>query len=279
MKERLSVAVITKNAENHIARCLQSVTWADEIVVLDGHSTDRTAEIAHSFGAIVLAKDFESFPAERTYVLRHTSNNWVLSLDADMIVPPLLATEIRDLLAAGPQCDAYLMRCLNHFLGKAIWHCSWFDYRFLRLFDKRRGAYDLSFKVLDHFQTTGTVGRLKHWLVHHQTETLEAYLKKMMHVFAPLTAEEYHLKGIRVHWWNMPWYFGIKPLLIFAHKYVLRGGVLDGVAGFIICLNSAILYYVVYSILWDRQNGRPAYRLERYLPESRGPHAHEVESR
>lgn len=270
MKEKLSVAVIAKNAAAHIGLCLRSVTWADEIVLLDGHSTDRTRDIAHSFGATVLEKDFESFPAERAYVLGATSYDWVLSLDADMIVPPALAREIQDLLARGPACDGYRMRCLNHFLGREIRHCSWFDYRFLRLFNKHKGAYDLTAKVLDQFICAGNVGTLKHSLVHHQTETLEQYLEKMTHLFVPLTADEYINKGVRIGWWNIPWYFLLRPWFTFVYKYIWKQGFLDGVPGLLICLNSAISYYFIFSIIWDRQKGVPIYHLERYLPEDSG---------
>ena len=270
MKSGLSVALIAKNASAHIGMCLRSVTWADEIVLLDGHSTDTTREIARSFGAKVIEKDFESFPVERQYVLDHTTHNWVLSLDADMIVPPPLAREIQEVLAKGPGYDAYRMRCLNHFLGRAIKHCSWFDYRFLRLFDKQKGAYDLSKRVLDPFICTGKVGKLKNYLVHHQTESLEEYLQKLTMRYTPLTADEYALKGVRIMWWNIPWYFGLKPWLVFFYKYFLKRGFLDGVPGFIICLNSAILYYLIFSVMWDRQRGKPNYQLDQYLADSPG---------
>ena len=268
VRQRLSVALIAKNSIEHIGMCLRSVSWADEIVLLDGHSTDGTRDIARSFGAKVVEKDFESFPAERQYVLQQTSHDWVLSLDADMIVPPPLAKEIQDLLVSAPDRDAYRMRCLNHFLGREIRHCSWFDYRFLRLFNKQRGNYDRTAKVLDHFKSTGTVGLLKNYLVHHQTETLEKYLKKMTHLFTPLTADEYMMKGVRIRWWNIPWYFGLRPWLIFIYKYVVKCGFLDGVPGLLICLNSAISYFFIFSIIWDRQKGKPSYHLEQYLSTS-----------
>jgi len=263
--QKLSVAIIARNMAEHLSLCLRSVTWADEIVLLDGHSTDNTQDIARAFGAKVLEKDFESFPAERQYVLQHTSHDWILSLDADMIVPEALAREIQDLLARGPTCDGYFLRCLNHFLCREIRHCSWFDHRFLRLFNKRRGGYDLSTKVLDHFTCTGRTGKLKNFLVHHQTESLEEYLQKMTGRYAPFTADEYLTKGIRVRWWNVPWYLLLRPGLTFLYKYIWKRGFLDGIPGLIICLNSAILYYFVFSIIWDRQKGTPNYGLERYL--------------
>lgn len=268
MGEKLSVALIAKNAAEHIGNCLRSVQWADEIVLLDGHSTDGTRDIARRFGAKVVEKDFESFPAERQYVLTQTTYDWVLSLDADMIVPADLGQEILNLLARGPECDGYLLRCLNHFLGREIRHCSWFDYRFLRLFNKHKGSYDLSQRVLDPFICTGKVGKLANFLVHHQTETLEEYLIKMTRLFAPLTADEYAHKGVCIRWWNIPWYLDLRPALVFGYKYIWKRGFLDGLPGFLICLNSAILYYFVFSILWDRQRGKPEYHLERYLPDT-----------
>ena len=266
MAEKLSVAILAKNAEAHFDRCLRSIAWADEIVVVDGHSTDRTCEIARAYGAKVYTKTFEGFPAERQFAIDHSTHDWVLSLDTDMIVPPALALEIQSLLAQGPCHDAYLMRCLNHFIGQEIRHCSWFDYRFLRFFNKRSGKYDLSMKVLDHFQCRGSIGRLHEYLVHHQTESLEEYLQKMVRLFAPLTVDEYQMRGVRIARWNMPWYFVARPFLTFLHKYFWKRGFLDGTAGFLISLNSAILYYVIFSILWDRQRGAPSYAFERYLP-------------
>lgn len=270
MSEKLSVAIIARNASGHIADCLDSVRWADEIVLLDGHSTDRTREIAASFGARIFEKDFESFPIERQYIADRCANDWILSLDADMIVPPGLAGEIRSVLADTPGYDGYVMRCLNHFLGREIRHCSWFDYRFLRLFNRKKGAYKLSDRVLDTFRIEGRTGKLKNYLVHHQAESLEEYLQKMTRMFAPLTADEYIAKGVRVRWWNTPWYFCVRPALVFFYKYFCRFGFLDGVPGLIICVNSAILYYHVFCIVWDRQKGRPDYRLERYLPSNEG---------
>jgi len=112
----------------------------------------------------------------------------------------------------------------------------------------------------------GKVGKLKNYLVHHQTESLEEYLKKMTRLFAPYTADEYLNKGVRIRWWNIPWYFFMRPALIFIYKYIWKRGFLDGLPGFVICLNSAILYYFVFSIIWDRQKGKPSYNFEQYLP-------------
>jgi glycosyltransferase involved in cell wall biosynthesis len=267
VRTKLSVAIIAKDAAEHIGNCLRSVQWADEIILLDGHSSDETRQIARQFRATVVEKGFESFPLERKHVLAHTTHDWVLSLDADMIVPSGLAREIQDLLTAGPAYDAYLVRCLNHFLGREIRHCSWFDYRFLRLFNKYKGHYDLSKKVLDPWIPTGTVGRLKHFLVHHQAESLEEYLKKITARYAPYTADEYLTMGIRVQRWNWPWFLMIRPVVVFLYKYLWKRGFLDGLPGLIICANSAILYYFTFSILWDRAQGKPQYRMERYLEE------------
>lgn len=263
--QKVSAAILSKNAEDYIERLLRSITWVDEIVLVDGHSSDRTCQIAEHYGARVLVHDFESFPAERAFALEQTSHNWVLSLDTDMIVPVALAEEIKDLLRRGPECDGYLIRCLNHFLGRQIRHCSWFDHRFLRFFNKTKGRYDLSYSVLDQISIQGKVGKLKNYLVHHQTETLEEYIQKMGRLFAPKTADEYIMKGVTITPGNISWYFLVKPFLVFLHKYIYKKGFLDGIPGLIICLNSAFLYYWCYAIVWDRQRGKPSYRFERYL--------------
>jgi len=262
---KVSAAILSKNAENHIEPCLRSITWVDEIVLVDGHSTDRTCEIAEQYGARVVPHDFVSFPAERAFALEQTTNNWVLSLDTDMIVPVALAEEIKEIMRKGPEYDGYLIRSLNHFLGREIRHCSWFDHRFLRFFNKTKGCYDLSYTVLDGFNLQGTVGKLNNFLVHHQTESLEEYVQKMGRLFAPKTADEYIMKGVKITPGNVPWYFLLKPFLVFLHKYVYKRGFLDGIPGLIISLNSAYLYYCCYAIVWDRQRGTPSYKLERYL--------------
>jgi glycosyltransferase involved in cell wall biosynthesis len=250
--EKLSVALITKNNEGSVRDCLESLKWADEIVVLDGFSTDRTAAICREYTGKVFQKPFESFPRERTSVLEKTTHRWVLSVDADMVFPPAFCDEVRRILE-NPRYDGYRCRSLTTFLGREIRHCGWFDTRYLRLFNKEAGEYDLSMSVLDKFRVrTGRVGVMQAHLVHHQNESFAEYFGKIER-YSRLTALEYRAKGVRITSLNALYYLGVKPALVFLNKYVRKCGFLDGIPGLVVCINSAVSYYSSYAALWDLQ--------------------------
>jgi glycosyltransferase involved in cell wall biosynthesis len=253
--EKLSVALITRNEESVIERCLESLKWVDEIVVLDGYSTDKTVSICRKYTDKIYQKEFESFPKERDFVLQKTNHRWVLSVDADMFFPTEICTEIRGILANSPTADAYVCRGLTVFLNKEIRHCSWFDYKYIRLFNKEKGSYDLTYTALDVFNVRGKKGKLKHFLYHYAKESYIDYFGKIKRL-SYLTALEYDRKGVRISVGNFWWYFLLKPACVFAFKYGWKRGFLDGTVGLIVCINSAISYYVAYAALWDLQRKR-----------------------
>ena len=147
---KLSAALIVKNAEAHIHECLESLKWADEIVILDGMSTDKTVEICREFTDKVFRREFVSFTEERQALLGKTSYGWVFMVDGDMVVPVELAREIRTVLE-NPECSGYNMRGLTILFGKPVKHCGWFEPTYLRLFNKEKGAYDTKLKYIDNF--------------------------------------------------------------------------------------------------------------------------------
>ena len=250
--EKLSVALITKNEEKVIGQCLESLKWADEIVVLDGFSTDSTVETCKKYTDKIYQKEFESFPKERDFVLKKTNYKWVLSVDADMYFPPEICEEIKNVLYRGPEFDGYLCRGLTIFLDKEIKHCSWFDSRYLRFFNKEKGSYDFNYEALDIFYVKGEKGHLKNFFLHYAKESFLDYFGKIKRL-SYLTALEYKNKGVRITSYNYPWFFFIKPMCIFLYKYVWKRGFMDGPVGLIVCINSAISYYVAYAALWDTQ--------------------------
>lgn len=251
---KLSIALITKNEETTIARCLESLKWADEIVVLDGYSTDKTVEICRKYTDKIYQKAFESFPIERDFVLKKTSNAWVMAVDADMYFPPEICQEIKAILSQESIAfDAFYMKGLTVFLGKEIRHCGWFDCRYLRFFNKEKGAYDTKiYTVLDLFNVPGPKGRLKNYFMHYAKETFVEYYGKIKRT-SYLTALEYKNKGLRITSFNAFFWLLIKPFIIFLYKYIYKRGFLDGVVGLIVCVNSAISYYVAYAALWEIQ--------------------------
>ena len=249
---KLSVALITKNEERNVGRCLESLKWADEIVVLDGYSTDETVNICKKYTDKVYQKEFESFPKERDFVLSKTSNNWVLSVDSDMYFPAEVCEEIRQVLDSDPKVNGFLMRGLTIFLGQEIRHCSWFDLRYLRLFRKDKGRYDFNYEVLDLFYIEGKPGHLKNHFIHYGGDSFIDYFGRMRRT-SYLTALEYKKKGLKITRLNWILYLFLKPIFMFFYKYIIRRGFLDGVVGFIVCVDSAINYFVAYAALWDIQ--------------------------
>ncbi|OGR80206.1 MAG: hypothetical protein A2X32_06075 [Elusimicrobia bacterium GWC2_64_44] len=248
---KLSVAIITRNEAANIGRCLDSLKWADEIVVLDGFSTDGTAEVCRKYTEKIYQKKFESFPVERDHVLRKTSNSWVLSVDADMYFPPELCAEIRAAVESGRH-DAFLMRGLTVFIGGEIRHCGWFDPTYLRLFNKEKGGYNLKERFLDSFAPSGSVGKLENHFIHYGGDDFSEYFGKIRR-YSYLTALEYGDKGVRINGANCAYYFIMKPMLIFGYKYIYKMGFLDGVQGLLVCLLSACTYFSAYATLWDQQ--------------------------
>lgn len=250
---KLSVALITKNEEAVIGRCLESLKWADEIVILDGCSTDRTLEIGKKYTDKIYQKEFESFPKERAYVLGKTSHKWILSVDSDMYFPNEICTEIKELLKTDIDYDAFLMKGLTIFLGQEIKHCGWYDLRYLRLFNKEKGSYDVTtLTVLDPFKVNGKIGSLKNHFLHYGGDSFVDYFGKIKR-YSYLTALEYNNKGLKITSLNAIFYLFFKPLLIFFYKYIYKRGFLDRIPGLLVCINSAISYYVAYSTLWDIQ--------------------------
>jgi glycosyltransferase involved in cell wall biosynthesis len=244
--EKLSAALIIRNQEEHLRECLSSLTWADEIVVLDGFSTDNTVPICREFTDKIYQRTFTSFNEERQALLEKTSQPWVLMIDGDMVVPKKLIEEIQK-LTPDSTCAGYTMRALTTFLGREIRHCGWFEPTFLRLFNKEKGGYDVRLKYIDHFIVReGTVGILRNHLLHYGYKDIKEYLDKINR-YTSLDAEDRDAKGLAIS----PVMTAVRPVFIFVYKYIWQRGFLDGIPGLIICLFSGFTYLVSYYKLWE----------------------------
>ena len=135
---KLTVTVITYNESEHIAAALDSVAWADEIVVVDSGSTDGTADIARGKATRVITRAWDGYSAQKNFAADEASNDWVLSMDADERVTPALAIEIRELLDRGPAARGYRIRRVTHYLGQWVRSTDWSHDDQLRLYDRRR---------------------------------------------------------------------------------------------------------------------------------------------
>ncbi|MCP4684284.1 MAG: glycosyltransferase family 2 protein [bacterium] len=242
---KLSVVIITLNEEANLARCLESIKWVDEIVVIDSQSTDRTLEIAREYGVIVHRPEWRGFgPAKREGVAKATGD-WILSLDADEEVSPELADEIRGVLGDEDGSSGFYIPRRTQFLGRWIYHCGWYPDPVLRLFRKAEGDFDDS-PVHEKVVLRGRAGRLKSDLLHYSYPTLDSYFVKFNR-YTNLASQKAYEEGARACAWDVV----VRPFACFVKHYFLKRGFLDGLEGLIISVLSSCYVMTKYAKLRD----------------------------
>ncbi len=241
---RLSVIVIAKNEEKNLRRCLESVRFADEIIVNDSGSTDGTLEIAREFGCKAIATTFAGFGIAKQTALDQASGEWVLSIDADEEAD----AELREAVLAAIASDGYegyLINRKSQFLGRWMMHSGWYPDRILRLF-KRSSARFTEAKVHEEVIVDGPVGSLGGHMLHYTDPSISHYLLKLDR-YTSYSAEMMQSEGKAFHWW----YLAAKPAAIWIKMYVLKRGFLDGGQGFVLAALSAFHVFCKYAKLWE----------------------------
>ena len=242
----LSVVVITFNEEANIRNLLESVRAADEHIVLDCGSTDRTPEIARAFGAKTFTEAWKGYSTQKNSAIEKASGDWVLSLDADEAVEPELMEEIFSVLDRNPSVNGYYLPRKNYFLGRWIRHGGFYPDRKLRLFRRGRGRFRER-PVHEVVEVDGPTARLNHALVHNAYPTLEGYIQHMNR-YSSLGAEIAASQGKTG--------FGlvnivVNPLATFVYNYFLRLGLLDGREGLLLNLYHSVYVSWKYAKAWE----------------------------
>ena len=223
----LSLVVITRDAAHDIAECIGSAPFAGDVVVVDSGSRDDTVELARRAGARIATRAFEGFGAQKRFAVGEARHDWVLCLDADERVSPALAASIATLFASGaPVAAAYAIARRNRFLGRWLAHGEGYPDWNVRLFDRRRARWSDDV-VHEHVVADGPVERLAGDLMHASAESIEAYVAKQNR-YTTLQAQAMHNRGVRSGFGQLV----LSPLARFVRFYVLKGGFLDGAAGF-----------------------------------------------
>jgi len=241
---RLSVLVLTKNESANIEACLQSVEWADEIVVIDTGSTDDTVSKAKRFTEKVFVTEWQGFAGTKNWGLQKLTGDWVLWLDADERVTPELAEEIQSVLR-NPAYDGYQIPRKANFLGHWIRHSGWYPGYVLRLI-KTDLARFADTRVHEGLEAPARMGRLNHPLLHFTDPTLEHYFEKFNR-YTTLAALDLKDRGRHFHLVDLL----VRPAHIFVKMYVLKAGFLDGFAGFLLAVLSGFYVLVKYAKLWE----------------------------
>jgi glycosyltransferase involved in cell wall biosynthesis len=245
----LSVAIITLDEERNIAACLDSVRWADEIVVCDSGSRDRTVEIAERYGARTFRDDWRGFSEHKNLAVERCRQDWVLVLDADERVPEALRREIEDALRGGGEAAGYSVGRRNYFLGAWIRHGGWYPDRSIRLFRRGHGRFRRR-AVHEVVEVAGPVGVLREALEHHTYASVQEFLQRMAR-YADLASHEMHAAGKRCRAIDLT----LRPVWTVVRMYVLRRGFLDGWRGLLLAGLYGCYTLAKYAALWERERG------------------------
>ena len=230
---RLSVIVIVRNEQASIRRCLESVKWVDEIIVLDSGSTDATVSICREFTAHVHQTDWPGFGPQKNRALDHASGDWVLSLDADEWVTPVSRDEIAGAVARPQDVAAFRLPRRSSFCGRFMRHSGWWPDHVVRLF--RRGAARFSDDAVhERVIVDGKTGTLREPLMHETFVDLDELLAKMNN-YSTLSAHDMHRAGKRSGLFKAV----ARAIWAFVRTYFLRGGFLDGREGFMLAVATA----------------------------------------
>jgi glycosyltransferase involved in cell wall biosynthesis len=256
---RLSVAVICQDEARIIGRTLAAAAFADEIVVVDSGSTDGTVEIARRYTPHVHHQPWLGYAAQKNLAIDRTTGDWILSLDADEIIEPDLAAEIRAIVADPDACPAYRIPRKLIFLGRWIRHGGWYPDLNLRLFRRGVGRFPAR-RVHEHVVVNGPVGRTRGALRHESHPSIEAYLAAMNRYSTLAVEEMVATGGVPAGRVSGPALVA-RPLGTLLYRYLLLGGFLDGRPGLVLNLlhGGYVLakYAKAYEHLLAKRGGRP----------------------
>lgn len=240
----LGVVMITLNEERNIGRALDSVKFADEIVICDSQSTDRTTEIAREHGALIVTKQFAGFGAAKQAALDRLTTDWVLVLDADEEVDEEARESIQQALSE-PRADGYEIKRRSLFLGRWLKHSGWYPDWILRLFRRDRGRFSDN-QVHESVVVTGAIGKIEGHLLHYTDPDIDHYLRKLNR-YTLLSAQELHEAGRKFSLLKLLF----SPSAVFLKRYIFKLGFLDGIQGFLLAIFSGYHVFCKYAKLWE----------------------------
>lgn len=242
---KLSVLIPAGNEENNIVDCVKSARWADEVVVVDSFSSDRTVELAKPLVDRVLQHEYVNSATQKNWAIPQMSHEWVFVLDADERITPELAAEIQSILADETPHAAFRVWRRNHFMGRPVRFCGWQNDSCIRLFRRDLARYQ-DREVHADLECDGTIGALKGKLLHYTFVSFDQYMKKFDR-YTTWAAGDRAKKTAVVGWRH----FTLRPLWRFFRHYVLKRGFLDGKTGLIISALAAFSVFLKYAKLWE----------------------------
>ena len=247
---KISATIITFNEEKEIEAAIRSLEWADEILVVDSESIDRTREIAESLGARVIINPWPGFAKQKQFAVDNAQLDWIFSLDADERVTERLRDEILKIKDGGQSSDGYRIPRLSIYMGREIKHGGWYPDWQLRFFDRTKGRWkDVLIHESVQMSPDAKVGNLKHDILHYSVESAAHHQKMIGERYAPLAAKQMFEAGKR----TSPLAIVFRAWFAFIQTYFLKAGFLDGFPGFCIAYFAAHHTFMKYLMLYEMQ--------------------------
>jgi glycosyltransferase involved in cell wall biosynthesis len=247
--EKISVYVLTFNSERTIERCLHSLQWVDELVIVDSYSTDGTLNICRRFTDRVYQRKWTNHQDQYQYAADLTTNRWVMFVDADEEIPPQLAREIEEELKANAgQWDGYIVHRRTYYLGRWIKYGGWYPDYEIRLYDRNKGRWEggLHAKI----KVKGRVKTLQNRYYHYTYRDISDQILTIDR-YSQIAAGDMFREGKRSSLVHMV----MNPLFRFLKEYILKRGFLDGIPGLVIIVSTMFYVFIKHAKLWERQKG------------------------
>ncbi len=248
-RSRITALVPTCNEEHNILECIASVSWADEIFVVDSFSSDRTPELARGTGARVIQHEYINSAAQKNWAIPQCRHDWILIVDSDERVTLELRHEIIEILKADridPESvkDGYRIARMNHFMGSPVRYCGWQNDTCLRLFRAAHGRYQDRMVHADVI-IDGRIGRLRGKMMHYTFTGFEQYMNKFDRYTTLAAGDRHHVTG-KIGWPQLV----LRPAARFIKQYFIKRGFLDGRVGLIVCGLASFSVFMKYAKLW-----------------------------
>ena len=251
---RLSAVILTKDAESSVRDCLESVKWADEIIVVDGFSTDRTVEVCKGYTDRIIPSEFKGFAEERNKGIDNATGDWILQLDADEVVTPGLAKALREAMASPGPYVGYKFRRKNFFLGHPMRYGGWYHYS-AHFFKKGFGRYEGL--IHERLKLDGQQGIIEEEIEHRPFASISQFISRQNRYTTYEARDFLNEKGVlgkRVVMYNL--YF--KPAKLFWKFYFRKQGFREGMIGFIFSALYSYVHFMKWAKYWELAYGQKA---------------------
>ncbi len=259
--KKVSVVILTKNEEKNIDRCFKTLSWADEIVVVDTGSTDQTLPLVREYTQTIVPGDIsKGFAYNRNLGNEAARNDWILKLDPDEEVSDVLREEILKVMQGEPAVVGFHAPTKTFFGDKWVQRCGWYPMRQVRLFNKQKASWHGL--VHEYLVVDGETASIKSDIPHYSYGDIQHYFEKF-NLYTSFDAHRMEEQGRKVTPWNMPSLFLVRPVGYFIKSYFFQKGWKDGFYGFVVSVCSSFYVLIKYLKLYEVQNRESSNRPER----------------